>query len=62
VCFRHEVALGYEMLASVALGHHGLCLDALLTCLLVGGLLVTLEVLLCGRWCLLVFYGVFGGK
>jgi hypothetical protein len=34
----------------------------LLTCLLVGGLLVVLRVVLCERRCPLVFYGVFGGK
>jgi hypothetical protein len=43
-------------------GQDRLCLDEWSTCLLVGGLLVALRVLLCGRWCLLVFCGVFGGK
>jgi hypothetical protein len=51
----------YEMLSSVTLGYLRLCLDELLTWLLVGGLLVALGVLLCGRWCL-VFYGVVGGN
>jgi hypothetical protein len=27
----------------------------------VGGPLVALKVLLCERWCLVIFYGVFGG-
>jgi hypothetical protein len=30
--------------------------------LLVGGLLVALRLLLCGRWCLLASCGAFGGK
>jgi hypothetical protein len=52
----------YGMPSSIALGFLGLCIHELLTCMHVGGLLVALEVLLCVRWCLLVFYGVFGGK
>jgi hypothetical protein len=34
----------------------------LLTCTLVSGLVEKLGVLLCGRWCLPVSSGVFGGK
>jgi len=44
------------------LGCLGLCLDKLLTCLLVGGLLVALRVLLCRRRCFLVFCCVFARK
>jgi uncharacterized membrane protein YgdD (TMEM256/DUF423 family) len=52
----------YKMLSSIALVFLGLCLDEFLTCMHVGGLLVALRVLLCGRLYLFVFYGVFGGK
>jgi uncharacterized membrane protein len=44
------------------LGCLGLCLNKLLTCLLVGGLLVALGVLLCRRRCFLVFCCVFVRK
>jgi uncharacterized membrane protein YgdD (TMEM256/DUF423 family) len=49
----------YKMLSSIALVFLGLCLDEFLTCMHVGGLLVALRVLLCGRLYLFVFYGVF---
>jgi cytosine/uracil/thiamine/allantoin permease len=51
-----RLCVPYGMLSSVALGFLGLCLDELLTCLHVGGLLVALGMLLCGRWRLLVFF------
>jgi hypothetical protein len=50
------------MLSSFALGFLGLFLDELLICMLLGGMLVAIGVLLCGRWYPLVFYGVFGGQ
>jgi hypothetical protein len=40
----------------------GLCLDELSTCLLVAGLLFALGVLLCRRWCPIVFCDVFERK
>jgi hypothetical protein len=43
-------------------GFPGLCLDKCLTCLLVGGLVAVLRVLLCGRWCLLASCDDNGGK
>jgi uncharacterized membrane protein YgdD (TMEM256/DUF423 family) len=54
--------VSYQMLLPIALVFLGLYLDELLTCMHVGGLLVALRVLLCGRLYLFVFYGVFGGK
>jgi hypothetical protein len=52
----------YGMLSTVALCFLGLCLVELLIWMYVGGLLIPLRVLLCGRWYFLVFYDVFGGK
>ena len=40
----------YEMLSTVALCFLGLCLVELLIWIHVGGLLIPLRVLLCGRW------------
>jgi hypothetical protein len=51
----------YGMSFSIFFGCLGWCLVVLLTCLLVGGLVGKLRVL-CGRWCLPVSCGVFGGK
>jgi hypothetical protein len=56
MCKRDEESVGHLLLY-----YEVACdLNELLTCLLVGGLLVALGV--CGRWCPLVFCGVFGGK
>jgi hypothetical protein len=52
----------YEMPFSVVLGSLGRCLVVFLTCLLVGGLVGKLGVLLCGRKYLPVSCGVFGRK
>jgi hypothetical protein len=52
----------YGVLFSVALGCPRLCLVKWLTCLLVGGLVVALTVLLCGKLFLFAYCGVFGGK
>jgi hypothetical protein len=51
----------YGMFFSVALSYLGLCPDKLLTCMLVGGLPSSLRVL-CGRWSIHVFCGVYGEK
>jgi hypothetical protein len=52
----------YGMLSSVALGCLRLCLAGWSICLLVGGQMVALIVLLCGRWSSLAFCGVLGEK
>ena len=57
-----RLSVPYGIFSLVALGCLGLCLDELSTCLLVGGLLVVLGVVLCIRWCPIVFCCVFGGK
>jgi hypothetical protein len=40
----------YGMLSSITFGFIRLCLDEFLMCMHVGGLLATLEVLLCEKW------------
>jgi hypothetical protein len=52
----------YGMIFSIALGYLVLCLDVKLTCLLVGGLMIVLKVLLCRRWCFLTFCGASVGE
>jgi hypothetical protein len=48
------------MLSSLGLAFVGLCLVQLRIYLLVGGRVVVLGALLCGKWCLFVLCGVFG--
>ena len=43
-------------------GCPGLCLDVLLTCLIVGGSLAGQGVMQCGKWYILASFGVYGGK
>lgn len=50
------------MFSSIDLSCLGLCLGKLSTCMLVSGLLATLEMLLCGKWYFRAFCGVFEGK
>jgi hypothetical protein len=50
------------VLSLAVLGNHGLCRDKSLTCVLVGDLVEGQGVLLCGKWCLFVCSGLFGGK
>jgi hypothetical protein len=52
----------FGMFSLVDLGCLGSCLYELLICMLVSGLLATLGVLLCGRWCFRAFCGICGGK
>jgi hypothetical protein len=49
LCFLVRFFAPFGMFSSVNLGCFGSCLDELWICMLVGGLLATLEVLLCGR-------------
>jgi hypothetical protein len=51
----------FGMFSLVDLDCLGSCLNKLSICIL-GGLLETLGVLLCGRWFLRAFCAVYGGK
>lgn len=51
----------FGLLFSVVLLCLGLGLDMWSICMFVGGPLVICEMLLCGRWCLRAFYGVYKG-